>query len=91
MNHPDRRCCDGFVPWLTSVPVSRETGLSKRAEMPPLCQPRATGADVSLCVCDFSLVLPLGDFSGQFVTNHSSYFSCSELLDQNNPTMLFIF
>lgn len=53
MNHQDRRCCAGFVPWLTSVPVSRETGLSKRAEMPPLCQLQATGADVT-----FSLNLP---------------------------------
>lgn len=53
MNHPGRRCRDGFVPWLTSVPMSQETGLSKQAEMPLLCQPRASGADVRLCAFFF--------------------------------------
>lgn len=63
MNHPGRRCRDGFVPWLTSIPVSQETGLSKRAEMPLLCQPWASGADVRLCAfLFFSLVLPYMDF-----------------------------
>ncbi len=40
MNHPGRRSRDGFIPWFTSVPVSQEMGLSKRVEMPQLCQPR---------------------------------------------------
>lgn len=63
MNHPGRRCCDGFVPWLTSVPVFQEKGLSKWAEMPLLCQPRAAGADVCLCAFFFFFMhLPWGDF-----------------------------
>lgn len=63
MNHPGRRCCDGFVPWLTSVPVSQGMGLSKRVEMPLLCQPRASGADVRLCAfCFFLCFYPEGTF-----------------------------
>lgn len=65
MNHPGRRCRDGFVPWLTSVPVSQEMGLSKRAEMPLLCQPRASGADVRLCAfCFFSYASTLRGLLG---------------------------
>lgn len=54
----------------------KRQGLSKWAEMPPLCQPRGTGADVRLCVYIFFFGYTLGGLlgtDGTIQTNQTSF------------------